>query len=147
MYMLLFSKRGCSSLWQRGGCSTPIFLTRQPLYIQQPHLFIILYISFEDKKAYIKRRTCSFLVKKAVVVYSREVGALSWLFKPHSSSQPWLSPFLRSEMTVLGQNTLELSFPTVKRDWVVVGSQSEACFGRGEWGVATRFKNIPFLIG
>jgi hypothetical protein len=35
-------------------------------------------------------------------------------------------------MTVLGQNTLELSFPTVKRDWVVVGSQSEACFSRGE---------------
>jgi len=64
----------------------------------------------------MKRRMYSFLVKRAVVACGREVGALSRLFKPYSGSQPRLSPFLRSEMTVLSQNTLELSFPTVKRD-------------------------------
>ena len=136
--MLLFSKKGYDSPWQRGGCSTLIFLTRQPLYIQQPHLFTILYMSFEDKKAKIKRRMCSFLVKRAMVACGREVGALCRLFKPHSSSQPRLSPFLRSEMTVLRYFGLELSFPTVKWDWVVVRSQSEACFGCREWGVRTR---------
>jgi hypothetical protein len=53
-----------------------LLLTRQPLYIQRPHLFTILYMSFEDKKAYIKRRICFFLAKRAVVAHSREVGAL-----------------------------------------------------------------------
>ena len=58
-------------------------------------------MSFEDKKAYIKQYICSFLVKRAVVAYGREAGALGRLFKPHSGSQPRLSPFLQSEMTVL----------------------------------------------
>jgi hypothetical protein len=53
----------------------------------------------------------SFLVKRAVVACSREVGALGRLSKPYSSFE-----------------TLELSFLTIKRDRVVVGSQSEACF-------------------
>ena len=61
-------------------------LTQQPLCIQPPRPLTVLRMSFEDKKAYIKRRTCSFLVKRAVVAYGREVGALGPLSKPHSRS-------------------------------------------------------------
>jgi hypothetical protein len=120
-------------------------LTWSTLCIQPPRPLTVPRMSFEDKKAYIKRRMCSILVKRAVVAYGREVGALGRLFKPHSGSQPRISPFLWSEMTVLSQNTLELSFPTIKRDWVVVGSQSEACFGRREWGVRTRLRKYPLF--
>ena len=84
-------------------------------------------------------------MKRAVVAYGREVGALGRLSKPYSSSQPRLGPFLWSEIIVLGQNTLELSFPTIKRDQVVVGSQSKACFSRRERGVRTRLRKHPLF--
>jgi hypothetical protein len=122
-----------------------LLLTRTPPSISPPPLFKTLYICFEDKKAYIKRRTCSFLVKRAVVAYGREVGALGRLSKPYSSSQPRLSPFSRSEIIVLRYFGLELSFPTVKRDQVVVGSQSKACFGYREWGVETCLRKHPLF--
>jgi hypothetical protein len=53
-----------------------LLLTQQPLCIQPLRPLIVLRISFKDKKAYIKRRICFFLVKRAIVAYGREVGAL-----------------------------------------------------------------------
>jgi hypothetical protein len=65
----------------------PIFPTRSTLYIPLPRPLIVLRWSFKDKNAYIKRRICSFLVKRAMVAYNREVGALGRLSMPYSSSQ------------------------------------------------------------
>jgi hypothetical protein len=122
-------KRAVVAYGREVGALGRLFPTQSTLYIPPPHPLIVLYMSSKDKKAYIKRRTCSFLVKRAVVAHSREVGALGRLFKPHSGSQPRLGPFLRSEMIVLRYFGLELLFPTIKRDQVMVGSQSKACFG------------------
>jgi hypothetical protein len=63
-----------------------LLLTRQPLCIQPPRPLIVLRMSFEDKKAKIKRRIYSFLVKRAVVACGKEVGALGRLSKPYSGS-------------------------------------------------------------
>jgi len=53
-----------------------LLLTRMPPSISLLPLFKTLCISFKDKKAYIKRCTCFFLIKSAIVAYSKEVGAL-----------------------------------------------------------------------
>ena len=90
----------------------PIFPYLKHLYILLLRPLIVLRISFKDSKAYIKRHIYSFLVKSTIIAYNREVGALGRLSMPYSGSQPRLSPFLRSEKVF----TLELSFPTVKRD-------------------------------
>ena len=84
-------------------------------------------------------------MKRAVVAYGREVGALGRLSKPYSGSQPRLSPFLWLEIIVLRYFGLELLFPTIKRDRVVVRSQSKACFSHRERGVRTRLRKHPLF--
>jgi hypothetical protein len=64
----------------------PIFPYLKHLYILLLRPLIVLRISFKDSKAYIKRHICSFLIKRAIIAYNKEVDTLGQLSIPYSGS-------------------------------------------------------------